>query len=263
MSKASEGAAYLRKLMDRPTPSAVVDWPGHTGGGSSVDKVRIRVLRCWECEEARIEAESWLRRKLGMKGSDQLNLADGSAFKSVLNDRVAKEMLARACVTVDAIGVSTVPVYGRIFDDGEEVARALTADELTMLFTQYGLVQMQFGPFDGTITEAQMDALIDRVVEGGDVLPLSQLAWPDLVDLIQYLCLQVKASRSSNGSASQDSPPSNSPSSSESMSETSTSGTGSSGGDAASGRRDGSAAELLATPGEVERLAAALHKRKL
>jgi hypothetical protein len=184
--KKVEASELFLKLMEAPRPSEVVDFPRLDKDGKPIAQVRIQVLRMDEHDQARIVAQQKLKAR--RVANEDLSSA---AIKEVLGDAVAKELIAMACLTVEPMQESEPPVYGRIFRDGEDVGK-LSTDEVLVLFNAYTLVQHKYGPFERTITSAEdIDAWIKRLVEGGDVFPLSSLDLPALAELTLSLAQRV------------------------------------------------------------------------
>jgi len=146
-------------------------------------------------DEARIKAHEVLKaRRLKPEEFGQ-----GTTLREVYGDTVARELLAMACVSVNAIPGTednTSPIYGRIFRSAADLAQ-LTADELTTLFTTWEMVQHKYGPYEGSIqSDEEANAWIKRLAEGGSAFPLAQLSWHQLVELTVMLserayCLSV------------------------------------------------------------------------
>jgi hypothetical protein len=108
-----------------------------------------------------------------------------------LGDATAKEVIAAACVTVDAAKGSNPPVYGKVFRDGRDVEK-LGADEVAVLFALWNQVQAKFGPYERNIrTPQELDAWIKRLGEGGSEFPLLRIASPQLVELTHSLAVRT------------------------------------------------------------------------
>lgn len=203
-----------RALNERPCPSRVVEFPAKGRDGRSLGSVRVKVLRMDEVNDARFAADARLRKRLHLNPSVRLEVGPGSALADVQADLVAKEVLARACLTERSVvdDERGEPVYGRLFKDGAEVEKLFTGDELTILFTRYELVQMQLSPFHGRLTESERDEWLKRLEEGAAADPLAELGWHDLAELLLSSCRKTRALRESLGSAAQGSRPKSSPS---------------------------------------------------
>ncbi len=167
------------KLLE-PQPSEVIDFPRKGPDGKAVEKIRIAVLPHEQHDRARILAFQYFKEK----GYDRADLEHVS-MREVVGDRVAKELIAIACLTAkeqfrDANGN---PVYGRWFRNAEDVGQ-LRAHEVTVLFNAYKMVQEKYGPFEHS---ANVDAWVKRLVEGGETFPLLSLDLPELASLTSSL----------------------------------------------------------------------------
>lgn len=194
---------FLR-LSANTRPSEVVDFPRRDPiTREPVGKVRVQVLNLAEHDEARLKAQHWIIEKKRIT-RDQL---DAAGIREVLGDRVAKELIAMSCVSVDPIkdtAETGKPRYLRHFRSADDVD-ILMADELEALWMTYQMVQRKFGPYEGNIeTAEQASAWMKRLVEGGSALPLGVLGWHHLVELTMllseraYVLSAILATQSSN-----------------------------------------------------------------
>lgn len=177
------------KLMERPVPSEVLDFPAKMPGGTPLPRIRILVLRMDQHDDCRIRAREYLKSKRKLTDGDLATHMGGE----ILGDAVARELLAVAVVTEEQIGTDNLgaPVYGRVFRGAEDVNR-LTADEIVILFNAYLVVQHKWGPFEVFAgTKEEQDAWISRLQEGAAALPLLDLPLPRLVDLLSSLAGRI------------------------------------------------------------------------
>lgn len=198
-------ATELFLKLSAPTrPSEIVDFPRRDPNTRQpIGKVRIQVLNLSEYDEARIKAQHWIVEKKRIS-RDQL---DGQAVKEVLGDRIAKELISMACLSVDPIKDTEQtghPRYMRHFATADAVD-VLLADELEALWMTLQMIQRKYGPYEGNLDSAeQVTAWMKRLVEGGTALPLGQLGWHHLVELTMslaersYTLSAILASQSSN-----------------------------------------------------------------
>lgn len=170
------------KLQESPRPSEVVNFPRKTADGKPIDTTRIQVLRGEDHDAARLLVKRKLCEKYKIKPED----LEGTLGAAVLNDGVARELLAMACLTEKRMANTTeeAPRYPRVFPDAESIGRLLTADETATLFQTYLLVQTKYGPFDKVCqTEEELSAWIVRLVEGAADYPLGRVSsahWAEL-----------------------------------------------------------------------------------
>lgn len=217
----------FQKLMETPEPSEIVDYPRKGPDGLPIGKLRIRVLRMEQHDEARIRAHQALKKR-NLTNED----LQGATIKEVLADQCAREVLAMACTGTEP---NTQGVYARVFRSAEDVSK-LTADEITVLFTQYQMVQDKYGPYEGNIgSDEELNAWIRRLKEGAAAFPLAQLNSQALAELIMSL-----ADRAYSACALLESLSESSPSILESVPESWGIGTGYFGSEPASSTADGS-----------------------
>lgn len=173
----------LLKLLERPQPSAVVEYPCRSTNGTPLPHLRMMVLRMEQHDEARIKARDTLKTKRRLT-DDDLRSQFGL---SLLGDATARELLAMACFMVDPIpGTEEDPKYPLLFRTSADVNK-LPADEVTGLFGAYLMVQKKFGPYEKEMDDGEVNAWIERLEVGASELPLSQLASHQLVELTMSL----------------------------------------------------------------------------
>jgi len=175
------------KLSASARPSEIVDFPRRDPYTRlPIGQIRMQVLNLAEYDEARIKAQFWIVDK---KRIDKAQL-EGQTIKEVLGDRVAKELISMACLSVEPIkGTEETgfPRYLRHFRTADEVD-VLLADELEALWMTLQMIQRKWGPYEGNIeTAEQATAWMKRLVEGGSTLPLGVLGWHHLVELTMLL----------------------------------------------------------------------------
>ena len=157
------------KLTEAPFPSeSDLDFPRRGPDGESLFKFRIRVLAQSDHDRARMAAHDSISKRGYTPEQMQ-----SQAIREVIGDAVAKELLAMACLENDShiSDPNGNPKYARIFASAKDLGQ-LAADEISVLFNMYLLVQRKYGPLE---TSADVDAWVKRLVEGGSGFPLLQL----------------------------------------------------------------------------------------
>lgn len=174
------------KLLETP-PSEVVDFPRKTAEGVPIGKLRIRALGQEHHDQARIDGH----RAMKARGLDAEDLRS-ETIKEVTADTVARELLAIACLQETGLeGPDGSPMYARIFRNAEDLKK-LRPDELSVLFNGYLLVQAKYGPYERTMgDDAELNAWIKRLVEGGSEFPLLRKGYPALVQLAFSLAVRA------------------------------------------------------------------------
>jgi hypothetical protein len=182
-----EPSALFLKLLE-PQPSEVVDFPRRDASGKPIGQIRIGVLAQEDHDIAREDAH----RKMKAKGFDKDDLA-GYAIHEVLGDSIARELLAKACLSVEGADFEDgkPPRYAHVFQNPEQLKK-LRPDEIAVLFSAHMLVQEKFGPrerFAGTAEE--VTKWIATLQEGGSEFPLLRLPLPQLVELAFALAVRA------------------------------------------------------------------------
>jgi hypothetical protein len=167
------------KLLE-PQPSEVVDFPRRDARGNPVGQIRIQVLAQEDHDQARIDAH----RKMKAGGLDKDDLASNT-IQEVIGDAVARELLARSCLTVSGADFEDgkEPRYAHVFQSAEQLKK-LRPDEIAVLFSAYMLTQAKFGPYEKFVGSADdVNKWVKRLEEGGSEFPLLRLQLPHLVEL--------------------------------------------------------------------------------
>jgi hypothetical protein len=157
----------FRKLCERPLPGEVIDFGGELG------RLRVQVLRLEQHDDARMAAHAYCKEKRRLT-DDEFRTRYG---EELLGDATAAELIALAVTLPDPIGGDDGDrvVYPRVFRNGADV-KQLSPDEVTLLFGAYLKVQQRFGPYERTMDDVEVNAWVERLMEGGSELPLSLLA---------------------------------------------------------------------------------------
>lgn len=177
------------KLMEKPRPSVVVDFPriDHVSG-KPIAQVRVTVLSHEQHDHARRAAHAALKQK-GYSNED----LQSPIFAEITGDAVARELLARATVEVNPIPGSDPdkPSYARIFRDADDLSKALSADELMLLFNYYLHAQYKFGPMDKWLDADEVDAWVYRLSQGAGEHSFLALSSVRQVGLLQSLVERI------------------------------------------------------------------------
>jgi hypothetical protein len=173
----------FRKLCEIPRPSEVVDFPRKDPEtGEPVGKVRVQVLTMVQHDDARMKAYHWLKDQKKVNKED----LESTLLQEVYGDRVAREVLAMCCLTENPIAGTVEagkPKYGRLFRNAGDLD-TLSADELTVLFTTYEMVQNKYGPNAANIeSDEELNAWIEVLSEGAATFPLAGRSWHQLASL--------------------------------------------------------------------------------
>jgi hypothetical protein len=159
-------------------------------------------------------------------GKREITPADlGTPYaKEMYNDWLAAELIALSTWSVNPINDDPEhPLYMRIFDSAKQVLDpkkgGLYSDEITIMFTNYMLMELELGPREQVLfagNDSVLNLWMERLKEGMWKLdPFSSLAWLDLAELCSA-ALQKLHSLVSSGSVVLDLPFSSLPSTSES-----------------------------------------------
>lgn len=178
----------FQTLLSRPRPSVITPFPPFDKPGKP-GQIRIQVLAKNDHDRARFMARKRLKAnasQFGVTLDSKDELSD--AIRGVESDLAACEVLAMACLSVTPIpGHSEDDAsvkYARVFADGEQVGKTLTADEVALLFSAYNIAQHKFGPHEDICSPEDVNMWVRRLVEGAEqnfFLRLSSPQWAELL----------------------------------------------------------------------------------
>jgi hypothetical protein len=218
-------------LLARPRPSRVVTIPGR-------DDMRVRLIIPADVDHAQctVVGDKLARDEFAKLHNRQPTADEMSspAMQASAGDAAAREMLARCCFEEDEISEGKYP---RVFPNGNFVSRALSEDEITILYYQLQTLKDELGPRSHVllgnpdIARVWVRRLKEEVWSAA---PLASLAFLDLAELAVSFARLIDSLLDGSGDESQDSLPMSSADSGESNSETSAELTTSSGGSLAS-----------------------------
>lgn len=179
---------FVAKMSARPRPSEVVDWPGNDPP-PGYEKIRIVVPPEKAYSIARLNAHNRMKAETKLP-TEEWN-TEGN--QGIFGDIVAKEMLAACCHRDRPIPGSEETLggvkYQRLFGSSKDVEKALTKDEISILYDLFLMVEHRLGPRFAILTPEEVDVWIERLK--GGLGPLARLVYPDLVELIRGLHQRV------------------------------------------------------------------------
>lgn len=163
-----------------PRPHHVVDYPRKRPDGSPVGKLAMVVLTNQETQSATAAAEKFTRKTLGDQGALPARGEPSEGYSTMFANRASVEVLVRACRRVDNMALP-------FFPGADAIAKALTLDEVDVLFSAYAAVRYELGPIVKSMTEVEYDAWIEALGKGASSVPLA----PMTSDLRSLLLLRM------------------------------------------------------------------------
>ena len=186
---------YYVKLSSRERPHKIVDAPQtDPKTGEPLGKLAMRVLTQQEIIAAKADSTAFARTIFKDK-KDSLDEIEKSA---VWRDACACELLFRSARRPDNLKLPIWPT-------AKAIRESLTSDELGVLVNSYEFVQLELGPIAAYLSEAEQDAIIKRLQEGGSAVPLALLSLAQWTALTMRMASLLANSRT--GSSSLTSPP--------------------------------------------------------
>lgn len=188
---------YWVKLSARERPFKTVDAPqADPKTGKPLGEIAMRVLTQQEIIAAKADATSFTRKLL----KEEKATLDELEKLAVWRDACACELLFRACRRVENVNLPIWPTASAI-------RNSLTSDECGVLVNSYEFVQLELGPIAAYLSEAEQDAIIKRLQEGGSAIPLALLSlgqWTALTMRMASLLQNLPTEPSSVGSQPED-----------------------------------------------------------
>lgn len=183
-----EPSALWTKLASRERPTKLVDFPWYDDKGDAIGQVRIQILTQNEKMASTMAAEEAARKyiKEGKRGD--------LGYERLFSDAYIVETLYRACRSAEN---SKYPAF-RSTDD---MRAKMTTEECGALFDHYLTVQLELGPMATSMSQAEMEAWIDRLVEGGSANPSNLLSLEQSQLLLLYTAFQYRNSQKDSSSA--------------------------------------------------------------
>lgn len=164
------------KLKEAPPVNEVVPFPRLDDQGEPIYHIRMKVLTEGERQMAIRLAREAIKR-YGLP-KDEMDTHIG---RTVQDDAMKKEYVAMACLEAEPSGDFDPPMYRRVFSGGKDLD-VLTTHELTVLYNQYEVTQLKFGPlFSMMNNEDELNFWLRSVQEGAEEHPLLRLGLPGLV----------------------------------------------------------------------------------
>lgn len=184
-------AELWAQLIKLPRASRKVDFPRQwPGTDEPIGQICIQVLTQNEQTAAAAEAEKATQRLLGDKPASER----GEGYDTVYKNACAVELLFRACKRAED---PTLP----FFPSPNAMREHLTANEVAVLMNSYLLLQDELGPIVSRMSQEEVDAWVQRLVEAGSSAPLATLSWGAITVLANSMAYQLASSRTDTSSA--------------------------------------------------------------
>lgn len=194
-SPALSPADTWTQLTALPRPHRVVDFPRKGPDGATVGQIAIVTLTQGESMSATNSTERVVKKLMKEEGGAVPGSNEKSeGYTTLFENRAAIEVLFRACKKPDDLDKPFFPTI-------EAIAKHLTVDEIGVLMNLYNIVREEIGPIVSRMSEEEMDAWIDRLVQGGRAAdPLALLTLAARTDLLIYMADQCSRSQTDSSS---------------------------------------------------------------
>lgn len=146
-----------------------------------VGQLRIRILTQEEQMICTAAAEEFARKHIKDGKKDELG------YERLYMDAVCVEVLFRACRDAEDPERPAFPTP-------KAIREKLTTEECAKLFEHYLTVQLELGPTVITMSDEEMEAWIDRLVEGGSAFPFDSLSSDLQKIVLLHMAYQLRSS---------------------------------------------------------------------
>lgn len=187
-SKDIPASTLWLKLQELPRPTKIVDFPRFDESGKPIGQLAMRILTQEEQMICSAAAEEFTKKHLKDGKKDELG------YERLYADSVCVEVLYRACRDADDV---TRPA----FPTPKSIRESLSTEECAKLFEHYMTIQLELGPTIATMSEQQMEAWIDRLVEGGSAFPFDLLSSELQKIVLMYMAFRLRSSPTDKSSA--------------------------------------------------------------
>lgn len=184
-------SALWAKLASAERPSKVVDFPRKDKNGDSFGQIAMRPLTQMEQMSCSKAAEDTAKKHLKETKREDLG------YERLYSDAYILETLYRAARNPENVAYPAFPTP-------KSLSEALTTDECAMLYEHYLTVKLELGPLITEMSEDELEAWIDRLVEGGSAFPFDLISLELQKILVLYMAYQLRSSPT--GSSSPGSP---------------------------------------------------------
>lgn len=178
-------SSLFLQLSAMPRPFRVVDIPRTDPvTKEAVGQIAIQVLTQEEQMVCASAAEAFARKIIKeVPKSNEASLG----YEDLYKNAAAVEVLYRACRDKDDVKKPAFPSPG-------EMRRVMSADEIGVLMSHYFTVQSEVGPIMAHLSEAEEEAWIRVLGEGGSMLPLDRCSSGALKSLAFTLACRLHRS---------------------------------------------------------------------
>lgn len=185
MPPADISAADLwAQITAAPRPHRIVPFPMEDKDGKPICHLAMVVLTQEEEMLANACSDKAIRQKLQKTGGTIPNKNEQCpSFTNMLELQCGIETLWLCCK--DANDLSKP-----FFRNKEDIGK-LTKDRIAVLLRHYIRVQDDLGPIVSKMSEMEMNAWIDRLVEGGAEYPLDYLSLVAASELMMFMAFQL------------------------------------------------------------------------
>lgn len=178
-----------------PTPHKVIDFPMKVPfREESIGKVAVVPLGPEDLMVCRKQAGEWTSK---LTGESPKAGEESPAYKDCYGDEVVVQILWRALKDpkdpkLERPAFAAPSLLRR---------RPFTADILGVLMKSYMRTCVECGPIIATMTDAERDAWLDKIEEGGDSFPFEWCSSGMLTDLLLHSVARTKRLRTANTSS--------------------------------------------------------------
>lgn len=188
----------FRRLSDRVPPHQILPFPRKDDDGLPVGEYRLQVLKQREIDDAAVEAERYVRKRMAERGKDGDDSVkpNQEAWREVFDSALMVELVYRAAREKE-------DASRPLFPSPQDIRGELTQSEIVHITNSYQLLQHLYGPSFAVMTDDETNEWIAALTRGGelDLGPLGCLSPGGLAQLIGGLVSLVWTSPTATSSA--------------------------------------------------------------
>lgn len=172
------------KLLERPRPHKVVDFPRWDDEGNPIAQVAIWVMTQEEQIACASAAEQRTREMLKRSGGD-IPKSDESrrGYDDVYSNLAANEILSRVCRDPNDLKKPFFPNAAAVMK--------LTADEVGVLMDEFNHVQATCGPIISYLTDDEFEAWVSVLAEGAGRFPFARCSLAVKTELLERMAKEL------------------------------------------------------------------------
>lgn len=199
MSDTENASALFQELSQRARPSALVDIPPRAPG-EKPKQVRLIILAQSEIVRCTASAQKVASEACKEGDRDTRDHSNEEGWREIFREEKMIQILAKS---MRVPGFKDDDPLGMFVPSAKYLRDWFTSDELAVLIQSYANLRADAGPMLSACSEAEADAWIGVLMEGGSRLPLSRMSSEGMTDLVMHIVARLKTCLTRSSSVGQ------------------------------------------------------------